>query len=119
MSRIPKDYLVLAVLVLGAYGLSTWLRSHADTSDGAALRAEARPGDIVMLGSTTCTYCASARRWLDAQQVPYHECLIEREPGCLREYEARGARGTPTFVVRGQTVVGFDREQILKLISRS
>ncbi len=119
MRRIPKDYVVLGVLLLGAYGLSTLLRSHADMSDGAALRAEARPGDIVMLGSITCTYCASARRWLDAQQVPYHECLIEREPGCLREYETRGARGTPTFVVRGQTVVGFDREQILKLMARS
>ncbi len=109
-----RDLIVLAVLLAVAWGGMQLLRAHADAKDGAQLRALARPGDVLMLGSVTCTFCAQARAWLEEEKVSYRECLIERDADCLREYQARGGFGTPTFVVRGHTVVGFDRLAIAK-----
>lgn len=109
-----RDLIVLAVLLAVAWGGMQLLRARADAEDGEQLRALAKPGDVLMLGSVTCTFCAQARSWLEAQKVPYRECLIERDADCLREYRARGGYGTPTFVVRGHTIVGFDRKEIAK-----
>ena len=109
-----RDLLVLAALLGVAWGGMQLLRHRADAEDGAQLRSLAKPGDVLMLGSATCTFCAQARSWLDAEKVPYRECLIENDADCLREFQARGGYGTPTFVVRGHTVVGFDRKAIAK-----
>ncbi len=112
-----RDLIVLAVMLALAWGGMQLLRRHADAEDGEQLRALAKPGDVLMLGSVTCTFCAQARSWLEEEKVPYRECLIERDADCLREYQARGGFGTPTFVVRGHTVVGFDRQAIAKLLA--
>jgi len=112
-----RDLLVLAVLLGVAWGGMQLLRSRADAQDGEQLRALAKPGDVLMLGSVTCSFCAAARSWLDAEKVSYRECLIENDTDCLREFQARGGYGTPTFVVRGHTVVGFDRKAIAKALA--
>ena len=98
----------LAVIVAVVYGGVQLLQSREAVEQGQVLRSQAGPGDILMLGSTTCIYCAHARSWLTEQQVPFKECLIETDPACLAEFRARGGQGTPTFVVRGRTLVGFD-----------
>ena len=50
------------------------------------------------------------------QGLPFKECLIERDTQCLADYQALGAAGTPTLVVRGHRVVGFDRAQMLEIL---
>ncbi len=103
----------LAVVVALASGASQWWRSHLAGSLGEQLAAQARPGDIQMLSSTTCVYCTVARRWLTDQQVPFGECFVERDADCAARYQAVGARGTPTLVVRGQVQLGFSPQQVL------
>ena len=115
--RLPSWW-PLPILVLAAWGFTQWLGQRQDQPLAEALRATARPGDILMLSSTTCSYCTKARSWLTEQRVPHSECFIERDPACLAEFQARSAPGTPTFVVRGQTVVGFDRKRMASLLSR-
>ena len=75
--------------------------------------ALARPGDIQMLSSTTCVFCAAARRWMTDQRVPFAECFIERDTDCAARYRALGGRGTPTMLVRGQMQLGFSPQQVL------
>ena len=104
--------LILAVVL----GLSQWLGGRAARDEGQALRALAGPGDILMLSSVSCAICKNAAAWLTEQQVPHRECLIERDAACAAEYRARGALGTPTFVVRGRTVLGFDRLRMLEIL---
>lgn len=106
----------LALILLVVLGLNQWLGSRAARGEGQVLRELARPGDILMLSSTTCAICKNASAWLKAQQVPHRECLIEDDAACAAEYRARGAIGTPTFVVRGQTVLGFDRRRIGEIL---
>ena len=103
--------LVLVVLLAG--GASQWWRSHLAGGVAEQLAALAGPGDIQMLSSTSCVYCERARRWMTAQQVPFSECFIERDAACAARYQALGARGTPTLLVRGQAQLGFSPPQVL------
>lgn len=106
----------LVLILLVVLGGSQWLGGRAARGEGQVLRELARPGDILMLSSTTCAICKQAGAWLAEQRVPHRECLIERDAACAAEFQARGAIGTPTFVVRGQTVLGFDRRRIGEIL---
>src|SRR6185503_8204804 len=98
------------LVVIAVTALASWAwRGHVADKDGQLLAQRAKPGDIRMISSETCPYCLAARRWMTQQGVPFSECLIERDAQCLADYQALGAAGTPTLLVRGQRVVGFDR----------
>ena len=111
-----KDIWVLLALVAGFYGLTQWAGGRQSAEQAEQLRTLARPGDILMISSEHCVFCKIARQWLDEQRVPYRECLVERDGACMAEYQARGAQGTPTFVVRNNTVLGFDRPRIVEIL---
>jgi len=96
----------LAALVLAVSVASPLARQWQDQRTGSALAALARPGDIVMLSSVTCTYCAQARAWFTAR-------FIELDAACAQRYRALMAPGTPTLLVRGQRQVGFSAERVL------
>lgn len=113
-----RGLLSLAVLVAAVLGLQAGLGAWQAGREGQALRELVRPGDLLMLSSTTCIYCERARRWLTEQRVPHRECFIETDAACRAEFQARGGLGTPTLVVRGQTLLGFDRARLLKMLSR-
>lgn len=109
--RLPSWW-PLPLLVALSWGAAQWIATSQRAGQGEELRALAREGDILMLSSTTCVYCKRASAWLVEQRVPHRECFIERDAACLAEYQARGGRGTPTFVVRGQVLLGFDPQRI-------
>ena len=113
MALPPRSLLVVIALTVAA----SWAwRSHVASQDGELLAGRVKPGDIRMISSETCPYCLAARRWMTAQQVPFSECFIERDAQCLADYQALGAAGTPTLVVRGQRVIGFDRARLLEIL---
>jgi glutaredoxin len=113
---MPRSLIVVVLLA----ALASWAwRSHVERGDGQRLAALARPGDIRMISSETCGWCTAARRWMTEQTIPFDECFIERDARCRADYEALGARGTPTLVVRGQQVIGFDRAGIEKALQLS
>ncbi|HEX2010571.1 MAG TPA: glutaredoxin family protein [Roseateles sp.] len=117
MSKIAaRELLVLLGLVALSWGASQWIGGRQAEQQGQALRELARPGDIVMLSSVGCVFCKRASAWLVEQKVTHRECFIERDAACMAEYQARGARGTPTFVVRGRTLLGFDPERIRAIL---
>ncbi|MBB4845468.1 glutaredoxin [Paucibacter oligotrophus] len=105
-----RQLLPLGLILALVMGATHWLQSSHRQVQAQVLRELARPGDIRMISSTTCVFCEKARRWLVAESVPFEECFIETDAACMAEYRARGARGTPTMVVRGQTQLGFDKE---------
>ena len=98
--------LLLLVLVVG--GAAEWWREHQAQQLGRELAQLARPGDIDMVSSTSCVFCTRARQFMTLQQVPFSECLIETDPVCAQRYQALGAPGTPTLLVRGQVQLGFN-----------
>lgn len=107
-------------IVAGVAALLSWAwRAHLEQQDGRTLAALARPGDIRMISSETCPWCLAARRWMTQEGIPFKECFIERDAACLADYRALGAQGTPTLVVRGQRIVGFDRGALTRALQVS
>ncbi|MET0211026.1 MAG: glutaredoxin domain-containing protein [Burkholderiaceae bacterium] len=99
---------LVAIGFAAMQGFAWWSRERL----GAQVAAEARPGDIQMIASVTCTYCAAARAWFDANRVPFTECMIESDAACAATYAALMAPGTPVMVVRGKRLLGFDAQAI-------
>jgi len=109
--RLSLAALVVLVLVAGA--ATQWWGASAEQRLGQRLAALAQPGDIRMLASETCVYCAAARSWMTQHHVRHDECFIERDAQCKLLYDATQARGTPTLLVRGQVQLGFDAAKVL------
>ena len=108
-----RSLIGLAVLLAGVSAASEAWRAYQSAAQGRELAQLARPGDITLLSSLSCVFCERARRWLTQHQVPFTECFIERDSACAERYQALGARGTPTLLVRGQPQLGFDAGQVL------
>lgn len=112
-----RSLVVLVVLVLAVVamvqGYGAWSRARL----GAQVAEAARPGDIQMIGSETCVYCAAARAWFESNHVPFTECLIERDAACAERYAALMAPGTPVMLVRGQRLVGFNAAAIAAVLT--
>ena len=114
-----RSGLVLIALMLGVgaamQGIEAWTRARL----GAQVAASAKPGDIFMIASVTCTYCAAARVWFNANQVPFTECLIERDERCAAQYHALMAPGTPVMLIKGRRQVGFSAQAVADALAGS
>jgi glutaredoxin len=108
-----RSLLALVVLVLFASAGVQWLHARTQARLGSELATVAKAGDIQLLSSETCAYCALARAWLREHGVAHAECFIERDAVCQAAYNDAGSRGTPTVVVRGTVQAGFDAERVL------
>ncbi|MCH8179493.1 MAG: hypothetical protein IIA02_06895 [Proteobacteria bacterium] len=83
-------------------------------ADIAALAATVGAEEVLMYTTTTCTYCAQARHWLDQQGFAYTECNMSTTPRCEQEFLRHGGTGTPYLVVRGHHMKdGFDSDEFL------
>src|SRR5262245_57170158 len=111
-----RALLALVLLVLLASGASQWLHARGEERIAVQLAALAGPGDIQLISSDTCIYCAHARTWMNTYRIAHSECFIEQASDCMAAYMAAGARGTPTVVVRGQPQTGFEPQQVLKAL---
>ena len=102
---------LVTAVVIGAVamqGFTWWSRERL----GAQVAAAAKPGDIYMIASVTCVYCAAARAWFTENRVPFSVCLIERDALCAAKYNALMAPGTPVMLVRGKRLLGFSAQAI-------
>ncbi|MES2100790.1 MAG: glutaredoxin domain-containing protein [Pseudomonadota bacterium] len=112
MSSAKRSLLgLITVVVIGAaamQGFTWWSRERL----GAQVAANARPGDIHMIASVTCVYCAAARAWFTENRVPFTECEIERDADCAATYNALMAPGTPVMLVRGKRLLGFSAQAV-------
>lgn len=112
MKQRTASLAALALIVLCVVSASRWWASRHDSRLGSAVAALAAPGDIRMLSSTTCVYCARAREWMREHNVAFDECFIETDSACARQHAALRAMGTPLVLVRGQPQLGFDAQRV-------
>ncbi|WP_119155623.1 glutaredoxin family protein [Caldimonas tepidiphila] len=112
-----RTLLLMGALIAAMSGGVLLIQGRGEQKLSAELQARAQPGDIRMISSQTCVYCNRAREWLTEHRVPFDECFIERDARCAAQYQALGARGTPTLLVRGQPVLGFNPERIAAVLA--
>jgi glutaredoxin len=106
----------LGVLAVGAIGVKTGAAVLSAAKQRAAAKAavdaEGAPAETVRLFSTAwCPTCVKAKKWLNAQNIPFAECDVERDPWARREFRKLNPRGTvPVFDVAGEVVIGFNED---------
>jgi len=103
---------LLAIVVGVSFGMEIY-RERVSEGLGRQVAAHARPGDIEMLSSVSCTYCDRARAWFQRHQVAFSECFIERDETCAARFQASLSHGTPTLFVKGRRLVGFNAQNVL------
>jgi glutaredoxin len=108
-----RRFASLAVLLLGVWGATQALQWWSARQLGSEAAANAKPGDIQMISSVTCVFCAKARAWFTEQKIPFTECFVERDATCHAQYRGLLAPGTPVIVVRGQPQIGFSSQRVV------
>lgn len=109
--------LTVTALVLGVGWANQAVHRWNSDRLGDQVASGARPGDIRMLSSVVCEYCAAARAWFERNDVPYAECFIENDAACAAEFAKSGSPGTPVLMVRGTKLVGFRADEVLAALS--
>jgi glutaredoxin len=107
-----RSALGLLTLVLAVSAATEGWRAWSAHRLGSQVAGLARPGEIEMIASDTCVYCAKARAWFASHGVPFSECSIERDEACAARFRALMSPGTPVLLVRGQPQVGFSPQRI-------
>ncbi|MCW1927376.1 glutaredoxin family protein [Bhargavaea beijingensis] len=72
---------------------------------------------ITVYTTSTCPYCTMMKSFLDAQSLPYKEVNVQQDPvAANRLVAATGQMGVPQTEINGQWVLGFDPDQVLRLV---
>lgn len=73
---------------------------------------------IVMYCTRYCPACVRARKWFDENKVDYTEVNVSTNPKAVAQVKkwAGGNRTTPTINIHGTIVVGWDEEEVRKLV---
>jgi len=61
-------------------------------------------------------FCSKVKEFLSQNKIEFTDRNIAADETALAELEKLGYMTTPVIVVDGQVVVGFDREQLQKLL---
>ncbi len=73
---------------------------------------------IIIYTTQTCVYCKMARALFQKQGLPYIEKDVGVDDNARSEMiEKSGQMGVPVIDIDGSIVVGFDRDNIMNLIS--
>ena len=77
--------------------------------------------DITMYSTSWCGYCKKARRWLNANDLPFVEKDVEKDPEGNREFqEITGGRGgVPVITVGREVIRGFSERRLELAIERA
>jgi len=114
-----RSVLLLIGLILAVSAGTQWWQWQQDKNFGLRLASLVKPGDIMLLTSDTCTYCAQARAYLKAFDVPFSECSIERDSQCAERYRALKSPGTPVVLVKGDAQVGFMPTKVMERLTKA
>lgn len=66
--------------------------------------------EVVMYATSWCAYCKSARRYFQANNIPFTEYDIEENPQAKARYDKMGATGVPVILVGNKRMNGFSEE---------
>ncbi len=56
------------------------------------------------------------KEFLSHHGIPFKDNLVDTDPAALEEFKKTGSRGTPTILVDGEMVIGFDRGKLEELL---
>ncbi len=64
---------------------------------------------VKVYSTPTCPYCKMAKRFLDANNIPYQDLNVAADKAAREEMISKsGAMAVPVIEIDGETLVGFD-----------
>ncbi len=72
---------------------------------------------VTVYTTPTCSWCHAVKDYLRTREIPFQEIDVSADPVRAREMvERTGQYGVPVVDIDGETVVGFDRARIDRLL---
>lgn len=73
--------------------------------------------NITVYSTPTCTYCNQLKNYLKDNSVPFRDIDVSKDQKAAEEMVKRsGQQGVPQTLINGQTIIGFDKAKIDKMI---
>lgn len=72
---------------------------------------------VTVFTSNTCPYCTLAKNYLDEKGVEYTEKNVQTDKEARKELMEMGHMGVPVLIVKGEEIVGFDKEKLDDLLA--
>lgn len=74
---------------------------------------------VIIFTQATCPPCHALIAYLDEKAIAYENRDVGRDPEAVNELvHTYGSRTTPTLVIDGEVIVGFDPERLDQLLGR-
>ena len=72
---------------------------------------------LVMLSTSWCSYCRRARTFLQEQHIKHCEYDVETSADGRRLFARQTIRVIPIFMLRGDTLLGFNHDEIMQALA--
>lgn len=69
---------------------------------------------VVMYSTPTCGYCKKARRFFEANAIPYSDRNVDASLAAAKEMHALGGSGVPTIKIDDQVIFGWNESAVRK-----
>ena len=72
---------------------------------------------VVVFSTPTCPHCRTAKQYLKKKGVRFTNVDVSRDQSAARDMQRiSGQQGVPVITVGGRPIVGFDRNQLDRLL---
>jgi len=71
---------------------------------------------VIVFTSTTCGWCNKLKAYLREKKVRFREVDVSRDADAAKELFRRGHRGVPVVLINNRPVVGFNKQEIDRLL---
>ncbi len=72
---------------------------------------------VILYSQPACPPCFAARSFLKARGIAFEYRDVQADPSAMQELLALESRSTPTIVVDGEVMIGFDPERLDLLLA--
>ncbi len=71
---------------------------------------------VILYSQPGCPPCFAAKAFLQSRNVPFEYKDVQADPVALDELLALNSRSTPTLVVGGEVMIGFDPDRLTMML---
>lgn len=107
-----KKILAIAILIIV---IQSWgdIRDFFYPREGIGYSREA---GVILYSTSWCGACKQAKAFLNRHGIAYTEYDVEKSAEGRRQFEALGGRGVPLMVIEGTTVIGYNPDEMKRLL---
>jgi len=74
---------------------------------------------VKVYSTPTCPWCVRAKNYFSMKNVPYEDIDVSKDrEAAVEMVQKSGQRGVPVIDINGHIIVGFNQEEIDKLIAK-